>query len=643
MPKLIIDDIPVEVPPGTSVLEAARSVGITIPHFCYHPALAIAAACRLCAVKILDGPVKGIQMSCSLPAQDGMVVSTTDPEALKLRALVIEWLMLNHPHDCPICDEGGECLLQDFTIAGGHGRRRYQGKKRTFQNQYLGEGICHEMNRCIECYRCVRFYQEYAGGTDFGVTGSAGRVYFGRFADGQLESPFSGNLVDICPTGVFTDKTGRYRARYWDYEFAPSVCQHCSVGCNTSPQNYHRELIKIVARRNDQVNGWFICDRARFDKGYLNDPQRPREPQLDGASCGYDVAIDQAAKRISEFVKRHGAESLAFVGSARLALEGCIMLAELARRVDGSRLCYFADRSKAQGSLAAARLLNEQNTAYVRDIEKAEFIVLLSLDLMEEGAMLALTVRKASLAGAQVYLVAAGEKPGKHKLPFKYTEVGSLDEVPFEGGSKGVIVCGAGAKESDLLAQIATVGAKLVMLQPGPNGLGAALVALEHDAVPLSGLVAGGKVRGIVCFEADIPGEMPAGVEVLACADWKRTEAAGKASVFLPTTTWVESDGTSINYEGRAQRFLRTRPPGLPLKGLDPKYYSSATEAASLHPPRVHSKEIPGGAEQDAWWVMAQLIEKLDGGLITDPLLGKWSKLKDLDPEGDGLRIFDLR
>ena len=641
MPKLIIDDIPVEVAPGTSVLEAARSVGITIPHFCYHPALAIAAACRLCAVKLLDGPVKGIQMSCALPAQDGMVVSTTDPEAVKMRALVIEWLMLNHPHDCPICDEGGECLLQDFTIAGGHGRRRYQGKKRTFQNQYLGEGIHHEMNRCIECYRCVRFYQEYAGGTDFGVTGSAGRVFFGRFEDGPLESPFSGNLVDICPTGVFTDKTGRFRARYWDYEFSPSICQHCSVGCNTSPQNFHRELIKVVARRNNQVNGWFICDRARFEKGYLNDPQRPRDPRLDGTTCGYDVAIDAAAKRIAEFVREHGAESLAFVGSPRLSLEGAILLARLARTLGGSRLSYLADESQAQGALAAAKLLNEQKAACVRDLEEADCIALLSLDLMEEGAILALTVRKAALAGARVFLVAA-DLPARQKLPFEYTAVASLDEVPFEGGSRGVIICGAGKKSPELLAQLASGGAKLVMLQPGANGFGAALLTLEHDAAPLSELLAGGKVRGIVCFEADLPEQLPAGVEVLACADWSTKSALLKTPVFLPTTTWAESDGTSINYEGRAQRFQRSRVPGLPLKGLDPKYYGSAAEAVALHPPRAHRTEVPGGAERDAWRVMAQLIERLGGEPVVEPLSGKWGALKDLDPEGEGVRIFGM-
>ncbi|ACH37206.1 NADH dehydrogenase I, G subunit [Citrifermentans bemidjiense Bem] len=641
MPKLIIDDIPVEVPPGTSVLEAARSVGITIPHFCYHPALAIAAACRLCAVKLLDGPVKGIQMSCSLPAQDGMVVSTTDPEALKMRSLVIEWLMLNHPHDCPVCDEGGECLLQDFTIAGGHSRRRYVGKKRTFQNQYLGEGIHHEMNRCIECYRCVRFYQEYAGGTDFGVTGSAGRVYFGRFAEGALESPFSGNLVDICPTGVFTDKTGRFRARYWDYEFAPAVCQHCSVGCNTSPQNFQRELIKIVARRNDQVNGWFICDRGRFDKEYLNGPQRPRYPEIGGAPGEYRLALEAAANRISEFCLQNGPAGLAFVGSGRLSLEGCLVLAELARVV-GAPVSYFAEAAPAQGSLAAVRLLNEQNAARIHDIEKAECIALFELDLMEEGAMLSLAVRKASLAGAQVFRVGGAREGEKRQLPFRYQEVATLDEVPFEGGSKGVVICGAGGKSPELLSYLASSGARLVMLQPGPNAFGAALVSLERKGATLSDLVESGQIKAVVCFEADLPPWLLERVEVLACADWKRGGLTEKASVLLPTTTWVESNGTSINYEGRAQRFLRSRPAGLPLKGLDPKYYSSETEAVALHPPHVHRNYIPGGAEREAWRVMADLMLELGGEPVNEPLTGTWGKLRDLDPEGEGVRIYDL-
>jgi NADH-quinone oxidoreductase subunit G len=640
MPKLIIDNIPVEVPQGTNVLEAARSVGITIPHFCYHPALAIAAACRLCAVKLLDGPVKGIQMSCSLPAQDGMVVSTTDPEAVKLRSLVIEWLMINHPHDCPICDEGGECLLQDFTIAGGHGRRRYQGKKRTHVNQYLGEGICHEMNRCIQCYRCVRFYQDYAGGTDFGVTASAGRVYFGRFEDGQLESPFSGNLVDICPTGVFTDKTGRYRARYWDYEFSPAICPHCSVGCNMAPQAFQREVIKIVGRRNDAVNGWFICDRARFDKKYINDPERPRDPMLDGAPCGYDEALDALAARISDFIGINGTGSLAFVGSPRLSLEAMLMLGQLAQLLDGSKLCFYADADLAQGSVAAVQLLDQENAAAVADIVAANWILLHSLDLIEEGAMLAPAVRKASLRGAKVYLVPpAGGTP--HKLPFAHQPLGSLEELPREAGQKGVVICGSGKKEQALLDRLAGLGAKLVMLQPGPNGFAAGLLSSECAATPLSEAISSGTVKGLVCFEGDIPAAVAAGTKIIACADWSRSAAAEQAAIFLPTTTWVESDGTAINFEGRAQRFLRAMRPGLPLRGLDARFYATSREGAvPAHPPRVPRPDVPGGLERDAWKVIAQLIEKLGGERITEPLSGRWGELRELDPEGGGLRIL---
>jgi NADH-quinone oxidoreductase subunit G len=641
MPKLIIDNIPVEVPQGTNVLEAARKVGITIPHFCYHPALAIAAACRLCAVKMLDGPVKGIQMSCSLPAQDGMVVSTTDPEALKMRSLVIEWLMINHPHDCPVCDEGGECLLQDFTIAGGHSRRRYKGKKRTHMNQYLGEGIYHEMNRCIQCYRCARFYQEYAGGTDFGVLASAGRVYFGRFADGPLESPFSGNLVDICPTGVFTDKTARFRARYWDYEYAPSICQHCSVGCNTAPQAFHREVLKIVGRRNDEVNSWFICDRGRFDKEYINGPQRPRDPKLDGAVCGYDEALDALASRISDFIRVDGTGSIAFVGSGRLSLEGCIMLAELSQLLDGSKLSFFADAATARVSQQSVKTLNDGNVASPRDLETADCIALVSLDLMEEAAMLAPPIRKASMRGGQVfYLSPEGQKPA-HDLPFSYSTVTSLKDVPLKEGAKSVFIYGAG-HQGDIAADDASTGAKVILLQPGPNAFGAAMLALQYDAVPLDELLAEGKLKAVVSFEADLPANLPAGVTLLAAADWAANAAVEKAGIFLPTTTWAESDGTSINFEGRAQRFQRAFRPGIPIRGLDAKYYGKIEGSAPLHPPRIPRGEPPGGQERYAWKVMAELHEKLGGERITDPLPEKWSALKDLDPEGGGVRVLGM-
>ena len=247
MPKLIIDGREIEVPKGTKVIEAAERLGIMIPRFCYHQALGSIGACRMCAVKFLEGPVKGVEMSCMIEAKDGMKVSTTDPEAVEFRRYVIEWLMLNHPLDCPVCDEGGHCLLQDETWSGGHGLRRYQGLKRTYHDQYLGEFVQHEMNRCIHCWRCRRFYQEFAGYRDLGALQIANRMYFGRFEDGPLESPFAGNIIDICPTGVFTDKPARYKGRRWDFERYPSVCLHCSLGCNIVGSARYREVVRLEA------------------------------------------------------------------------------------------------------------------------------------------------------------------------------------------------------------------------------------------------------------------------------------------------------------------------------------------------------------------------------------------------------------
>ena len=181
MPKLIIDSREIEVPQGTNVLEAAERLGIMVPRFCYHPALGSVGACRMCAVKFLEGRVKGVEMSCMVAAEDGMVVSTTHPDAMDYRKYVIEWLMLDHPLDCPVCDEGGHCLLQDETVSGGHGIRRFLGPKRTYQDQDLGLFVQHEMNRCIQCWRCRRFYQEYAGYRDLGALQIGRRTYFGRF------------------------------------------------------------------------------------------------------------------------------------------------------------------------------------------------------------------------------------------------------------------------------------------------------------------------------------------------------------------------------------------------------------------------------------------------------------------------------
>jgi NADH-quinone oxidoreductase subunit G len=635
MPALIIDDIAVNVPEGTNVLEAARSVGIVIPHFCWHPALGKAGACRVCAVKMVDGPVKGLQMSCMLPAQDGMVVSTTDEEAVALRKSVIEWLMINHPHDCPVCDEGGECQLQDFTIAGGHGIRRYDGMKRTYVNQYLGQQIEHEMNRCIQCYRCVRFYQEYAGGTDFGVMGRAGSVYFGRQQDGQLESPFSGNLVDICPTGVFTDKTARFRARYWDYDMAPSVCPGCSLGCNTVPMARYRELLKTIARRNDAVNGWFICDRGRFSNAAVNAPDRPRQALVDGQAVTMDAALDALVERLREFLELHGPGSLAIVGSPRMSQEGNIMAARLKEMLGAGTVSFFVDESRSERTLKAVSLLTTENAASQDDVRRADMVAVMECDLLEEAPMMALAVRQAWRNGAKIFIVKNPpplEGEG-NLLPFEFIRVTMLSDIPLSKAARPVIIHGTRQAGPDNIQSATLNGAKLAFIMDSPNTFGCALLAGEHDALPLSRAIADHRVKGIISFEADLPDELLEGITVIGAADWQPTGLLARAEVFLPTCAWVEQEGTFVNHEGRAQRFKQVMRPGLPIKGLTPE----------LHPPRVHRHDTPGGDAIPSWRIVSALIERLGEGRGEDPLSGRWESLALLDPESNGILIVERK
>ncbi len=286
---------------GKNLLQVCLSLGFNLPYFCWHPALHSVGACRQCAVKLYKdaADTRGrIVMSCMTPVTDGMRVSVSDPEAKAFRGQVVEWLMVNHPHDCPICDEGGECHLQDMTVMSGHTYRRYRFTKRTHKNQDLGPFLNHEMNRCIQCYRCVRFYRDYAGGRDLEVQGWHDDVYFGRHADGALENPFSGNLVEVCPTGVFTDKTQKeHYARKWDLQTAPSICPHCSVGCNTIPGERWGELRRVRTRFNGEVNGYFLCDRGRYGYDFVNGPSRIRQALVRDGTTQKTASADDALAR----------------------------------------------------------------------------------------------------------------------------------------------------------------------------------------------------------------------------------------------------------------------------------------------------------------------------------------------------------
>jgi NADH-quinone oxidoreductase subunit G len=429
MATIHVDGKELEVNGADNLLQACLSLGLDIPYFCWHPALGSVGACRQCAVKQFanaDDKRGRLVMSCMTPATDNTFISIDDAEAKAFRASVVEWLMTNHPHDCPVCEEGGHCHLQDMTVMTGHHDRRYRFTKRTHQNQDLGPFINHEMNRCIACYRCVRYYKDYAGGVDLGVYGAHDNVYFGRAESGVLESEFSGNLTEVCPTGVFTDKTHSERYnRKWDMQFSPSICQSCSVGCNTSPGERYGELRRIENRYNGTVNHYFLCDRGRFGYGFVNRKDRPRVPvsRIAGAirTLGVDSTLDAIAVEFKNATRVIG------IGSPRASLEANYALRELVGAAN-----YFAGVSAAE--LASLQLVlavlkqGPATTPALRDIEGFDSIFLLGEDVTQTAPRVALALRQASKQKA--IKMAAAKKVGVWQAE-AIANIGQSEKSPF--------------------------------------------------------------------------------------------------------------------------------------------------------------------------------------------------------------------
>ncbi|KRG34020.1 NADH dehydrogenase [Psychrobacter sp. P11F6] len=399
MAVIHIDGTTVEVDSADNLLQACLSLGIDVPYFCYHPALGSVGSCRQCAVKQfqnkedMEAGRGRLVMSCMVAPGDDMYISVTDDESKAFRKSMVELLMTNHPHDCPTCEEGGHCHLQDMTYMSGHSRRRYRFTKRTHHNQELGPFIAHEMNRCIACYRCVRFYKDYAGGEDLGVYGSNNRVYFGRDKDGQFESEFSGNLTEVCPTGVFTDKTHSERYnRKWDMQYAPSICHGCSAGCNISPGERYGELRRIENRYNGEVNRYFLCDRGRFGYGYVNRDDRPTQAleriNDKHVKINIDYALDETIKRIKD-------KKVIGIGSPRASLETNFALKNLVgfdKFSTGLNHQQQALVNKCIEVLSTDGIYNPSMT----DIESYDAVLVLGEDITQTSSRVALSVRQAA-------------------------------------------------------------------------------------------------------------------------------------------------------------------------------------------------------------------------------------------------------
>ncbi|MCB6179924.1 NADH-quinone oxidoreductase subunit NuoG [Rhodobacter sp. Har01] len=592
--KLTLNGREITVEDGRDLLSVALEAGVDVPHFCWHGALGSVGACRKCAVKVGDK----VEMACMTPASEGMVVETEDPEAARFRAQVTEWLMLNHPHDCAVCEEGGACHLQDMVVATGHHKRRATGPKRTHRNQDLGPLLTHEMNRCIGCWRCLRFYRDHAGGRDFDAFGAHDRLWFGRHEDGPLDSPFAGNLAEVCPTGVFADKAwSKVYARPWDMTATPAICTHCSVGCNLTLNERSGTLRRVQNRYHGAINGFFLCDRGRWGPWSADAPTR-----LTGPSTLPDLT---------------GAIGL---GSPRASLESNWALR---RRVGADH--FFAGITDSEAALTArmASLLKAHPTASIADIAAADAILVLGEDLTATAPRAALALRQAARGaerdlacqkGVALWLDQAVRVAGEGRrspialvtpLPHALDDVATwpLRRPPHAIAAFARLIAAAlrGAATDPEAAAIAQAlaAAKAPLIVSGASlGLAGPVEAAAEIATALGpkarlalfppeagsfGLSLLGPVGGLEAAVARLdrsPGAVivlendlfhradPALVEQVfekatsvIVLDHLATETTAAATLAIPVAAPAEAAGTWINHEGRAQRSFGFRPP----------------------------------------------------------------------------------
>ncbi|CAL4319369.1 NADH-quinone oxidoreductase subunit NuoG [Buchnera aphidicola] len=396
MTKIFINDKKYYVDSSKNLLQTCLNLGIELPYFCWHPALGSVGACRQCAVKkcFNHSEKSGILvMSCMTKIEKNLIITTHDEESINFRKNIIEFLMINHPHDCPVCEEGGNCHLQDMTVLSQHFKRRFIFKKKTYKNQNLGRFLSHEMNRCISCYRCVRYYKDYSDGKDFNVYGSNQNLYFGRLKSGDLESEYSGNLIEICPTGVFTDKTNSLNyVRKWDMQYSPSICSHCSLGCNIIVGERNGYIRKVENRYHGEINHYFLCDLGRFSYGHSNNKSRPSKCLIYKKKKFLEINSKKILKKVNKYLKI--SHKIIGIGSSRSSIENNFALLKI---VGKKNFCTGMTHKEHQCSILIAKILKKNffKNPSLKEIESHDVILILGEDVTQTSSRMALSIRQA--------------------------------------------------------------------------------------------------------------------------------------------------------------------------------------------------------------------------------------------------------
>jgi NADH-quinone oxidoreductase subunit G len=565
MPKLTVDGTEIEVPAGATVLQACELAGKEIPRFCYHERLSIAGNCRMCLVEVKPGPPKP-QASCALPAAEGQIISTNSPMVKKAREGVMEFLLINHPLDCPICDQGGECDLQDQSVAYGRGKSRYPENKRAVTEKYMGPIVKTVMTRCIQCTRCIRFAEEVAGIEEIGAIGRGEGMQITSYLERAVTSELSGNVVDLCPVGALTSKPYAFEARPWELKKTPSIDVMDAVGTNIRLDARGRQVLRALPRINEDVNEEWASDKTRHAVDGLMH-RRLDKPYLRKAGKLVEASWAEAFAAI----KAVWAGEAAVIAGDQVDCETMFAARELAgsSMLEGRQTGLAYDTS----SLSA---VNFNST--IAGIETADVILLVGSDLRREAPLVNTRIQKAvRRKGAKVFAIGP-QTNLTYKVEWLGADLAALTKVPkvladaLKSAERPAIIVGGGALRYEGVHGAALAFAKKhKLVRDGWNGFN----VLHFAAARMGGLMLGfahaGGIKALAAkapklaffLGADDVDYSLFGDSVKVYVGHHGDAGAKAADVILPGSAYTEKSGTYVNLEGRVQRGERAVfPPG---------------------------------------------------------------------------------
>ena len=612
MALIEIDGKQIEAPDGSNIIDVADANGIYIPRFCYHRKLSVAANCRMCLVQV-EKAAKPLP-ACATPVTDGMKIMTQSPVAERAQKGVMEFLLINHPLDCPICDQGGECQLQDLAIGFGASKSRYGEIKRVVVNKNLGPLIATDMTRCIHCTRCVRFGQEIAGIMELGMTSRGEHSEIGTYVARTVDSELSGNMIDLCPVGALTSKPFRYTARPWELTRRVSISPHCGLGSNLIVQTRQHKVMRVLPRDNEAINECWIADKERFSYEGLNSEDRLTQPMIkqggEWIETDWQTALEYVAHGLKEIRAQHGAKAIGALASPHSTLEELYLLQKLMRGIGSENIDHRARQSDFRLDAVAQGAPWLGTT--IASLSSAENLLIIGSTLRKDHPLLAHRVRDAAKRGARVSLVnpfaddllmpvthhhiaapsampqelgrillAIAKSSGRDLPPEIRNALDGVDATPetdaiaqtLIGGGKGAVLLGNLAQHHPRYAELylyareiaQACGLDFGVLGEAANSVGGYLAG----AIPKSGgknaaqmLAEPLKAYLLLGLEPEYDVHNPhRAVATLSAAEMVVVMSAFRlpnpayADVILPVAPFSETSGTFVNTEGTHQNF----------------------------------------------------------------------------------------